>query len=178
MKKTSTIFLLILLILPLGINAAEQFKVGDQVPDFNLPYATKDTIVFEGIKNGDLMGSRYILAFYPADWSPGCTHEMCTFRDEFSDFSKLNVEILAISGDYVFSHHEWAKYHNLEFKLLSDHDGGFGKKLGVYNEKYSMFNRSVFVVGPDGRFEYIDYDYSLKDDRDFRSLQTFLTEKR
>ncbi len=164
--------------LPIGIRAADQFRVGDLVPNFDLPYATKDTIVFSGIKNEDLMGKRYVLAFYPADWSPGCTHEMCTFRDEFADFRDLNVEILPISGDYVFSHHEWAKHHNLNFRLLADHTRSFGNKMGVYIDDYGMFKRSVFVVGPDGRFEYIDYEYSLENDQDFRALRAFLMEKR
>ena len=178
MKKLLLIILFIMLIIPPGIKAQEKFKVGDPVPNFDLPYATKDTIVFTGIKNEDMKGSRYILAFYPADWSPGCTREICTFRDEFTDFRDMDVEILPISGDYVYSHHQWAKHHNLNFKLLADHTRSFGDKMGVYIDEYGMFKRSVFVVGPDGRFEYIDYEYSLNDDRDFRALRKFLKEQR
>jgi len=170
--------LFLLIVVPVGINAQEKFEVGDMLPDFDLPYATKDTIVFSGIKNEDLKGSRFVLAFYPADWSPGCTREMCTFRDEFADFRNLGVEILPISGDYVFSHHEWAKHHNLNFRLLADHTRSFGNKMGVYLDDYGMFKRSVFVVGPDGRFEYIDYEYSLENDDDYRALKRFLAKKR
>ncbi|MBI4418857.1 MAG: redoxin domain-containing protein, partial [Ignavibacteriales bacterium] len=61
------------------------------------------------------------MAFYPADWSPGCTKELCTFRDSLARLQEPNVEILAISGDYVWSHHAWAKHHEFPFKLLSDH---------------------------------------------------------
>ena len=38
-----------MLIIPPGIKAQEKFKVGDPVPNFDLPYATKDTIVFTTI---------------------------------------------------------------------------------------------------------------------------------
>ncbi len=104
------------------IAAQEQhYAVGDTVPDFNLPYATRDSIIIEGIGPEDLEGQRFLMAFYPAAWSPGCTNEMCTFRDAITEFEKLDIEVLPISGDYVFSHHEWAKHHNLPFKLVADH---------------------------------------------------------
>ncbi len=178
MKKTLILPALLILAAISSSSAGEIFKVGDTVPQFQLPYATKDTIDFDGIGSENLKGQRYVLAFYPADWSGGCTKEMCTFRDEFAGFEELGVEILAISGDYIFSHHEWAKHHDLKFKLLADQTREFGKAMDVYMDKYGMFQRSVFVVGPDGRFEYIDYDYSVADDKDFRALMDFLTEKR
>lgn len=174
MKKTIGFALFIIFILPIIAGAGDTLKVGDKLPDFKMPFATADSISFNGISNEDLMGQRFILAFYPAAWSSGCTGEMCTFRDNFTVFEELGVEILAISGDYVFSHHEWAKHHNLNFRLLADHTREYGKKMGVYMDQYGMFQRSVFVVGPDGVFEYIDYDYSLKDEADFNALMDFL----
>jgi len=173
--KTAVTILIIFILYPVGFSFG-QIKAGDEIPDFKLPYATKDTIVFEGIGNDDLLNSRYVIAFYPADWSGGCTQEMCTFRDDFTDFEKLNVEILPVSGDYVFSHHEWAKHHELPYKLLADHTREFGKEMGVYMDKYGMFQRSVFVVGPDGTIEYVDYEYSLKDASDYEALKAFLAQ--
>jgi peroxiredoxin len=96
-------------------------KVGDPAPDFALAYATKDTIIFSPLKLSNEIGKRNIvLAFYPADWSGGCTKEMCTIRDDFGNLEKLNAEVLPISGDYVYAHHEWAKSQHFQFKLLSD----------------------------------------------------------
>lgn len=167
---------MILLFVPLASLMAEpEFpEVGDTIPDFKLPYATADTIDFEGVSSKDLFGRRYVIATYPADWSGGCTKEMCTFRDRFSEFEELQVEVLPLSADLVFSHHEWAKHHNLQFKLLADHTREFGKVMGVYMNEYGMFRRSIFVVGPDGRFEYIDHEYSLADEKDFNALRDFL----
>jgi peroxiredoxin Q/BCP len=168
----------LIVLMAISISAEENvFKVGDSVPEFKLPYATQEEIDFEGIGSKDLLGKRYILAFYPADWSGGCTKEVCTFRDEFTDLKKFDAEILAISGDYVYSHREWAKHHNLPFKLLSDATRKFGEKLGVLNAEHGMFSRSVFVVGPEGKFEYIDYEYSVKNDEDFNSLKEALSAK-
>jgi len=174
MKTALPLLMLALLFTGLPAQAGELFEVGDKIPEFDLPYATRDTINMTGIKTEDLKGERYILAFYPADWSPGCTKELCAFRDAHTDLSGLGVEFLAVSGDYVFSHHAWAKHHNLNFKLLADHTRKYGKQMGVYLEEYGVMQRSVFVVGPDETFEYIDYDYSVADDTDFNALHDFL----
>jgi len=151
-----------------------QLKVGNPAPEFKLPYATKDTIVFEGISSEDFAGKWYLLAFYPADWSSGCTKEVCTFRDAISDFDNLNVTVLGVSVDSPFSHRQWAQHENLNFKLLSDQTHQFGKAMGVYNDTYGVFKRSVFVVGPDGTLKYIDYEYSVKDNQDFEALKEAL----
>jgi peroxiredoxin len=152
-------------------------KVGDPVPEFKLPYATKDTVVFVGIGSKDLLGKRYLLAFYPADWSGGCTKEMCTFRDQFKELEGLNIDIYGVSADLVFSHHEWAKNLGLPFKLLADQARQLGPAMGVYMADHGMMRRSVFVIGPDGKIQYADYNYSVKDDTDLNSLKAFLAKK-
>ena len=152
-------------------------KIGDPIPAFHLPYATKDTIVMDGIGSKELMGKRYLVAFYPADWSGGCTREMCTFRDEIKELEGLNIEVYPVSADLVYSHHEWAKNLNLPFKLLADQTRDFGKAAGVYMADRGMMRRSVFVVGPDGRIQYLKYDYSVKDDKDLNDLKAFLAKK-
>jgi peroxiredoxin Q/BCP len=147
------------------------------VPEFKLPYATKDTIVFNGISHEDLAGKSYVLAFYPADWSSGCTREVCTLRDAMTDFDELRVAVLGVSVDSPFSHFHWAQQENLNFKLLSDQTHNFGKAMGVYDDARGVFKRSVFVVGPDAKLKYINYNYSVKDDRDFEALKEALAAK-
>jgi len=172
--KTGLMFLLLIVLAFSFASAEQKFKAGDKLPEFDLPYATKDTIDFKGITSETLLGDWYLLAFYPADWSPGCTREMCTFRDEFSYFEMFNVEVFPISGDYVFSHFEWAKHHNLNFRLLADHTRKFGNKMGVYIDDYGMFQRSVFLIDPEGKLAYIDYEYSLADETDFNAMKEFI----
>lgn len=165
------------LMIVFGITYAQQgtsLKVGDQMPEFKLPYATMDTISSDGIGNNDMIGKRYLIATFPAAWSSGCTKEMCTFRDSFSDFAKLNIDILAVSGDYVFTQHEWAKFQKFNFKLLGDATREFGRKLAVYNDQNGFFKRAVFVVGPEGKIQYVNYNYSVANDKDYDALKAFL----
>jgi len=149
--------------------------VGAPAPDFALPYATKDSVAKTPLKLGDLIGSRAIvLAFYPADWSPGCTKELCTMRDNFAALSDLDADILAISGDYVWSHHEWAKLHSFPFRLLSDHAHTVAKKYASLNEKTLTNKRTVFVIDNSGKIAYADMAYSVADLKDFEELKAAL----
>lgn len=147
-------------------------KVGDKAVDFTLPYATKDTMNHEGLKLSSLFGKGpVILAFYPADWSSGCTKEMCSMRDNFSDLQKLEAQIIAISGDYVYSHHAWAQHHNLPFTLASDYSGKLARLYDSWNEEKNYCKRTVFLIDNSGKIAYRDLEYSVKDDADFLALK-------
>jgi peroxiredoxin len=168
--------LLIILATSTGFSqSGDSLKVGQLAPDFSLPYATKDSISRSPLKLSNAVGERNIvLAFYPADWSGGCTKEMCTMRDDFKDLEKLNVELLAISGDYVFAHHEWAKQQNFPFRLLSDHLHAVAKLYNSYNEKYGFNKRTVFVIDKQGKIAFEDLEYSVADNDDFARLKEAL----
>lgn len=154
-------------------------RVGDVAPDFVLPYATRDSVARDSLRLGALLGKgRVVLAFYPADWSGGCTKEVCTLRDNFAMLGALNAEIVGISGDYVFSHHEWAKHHDLPFRLASDHNHEVARRYASYNEPYGFNKRTVFVVDPAGRIAYLDLAYSTRDSVSFLKLQDALKKMR
>jgi peroxiredoxin len=150
-------------------------RVGDTAPDFSLPYATRDSVASNPLQLSSLVGKRNIvLAFYPADWSGGCTKEVCTLRDNFSMLGAVNADVIAISGDYIFSHYEWAKFHNLPFRLASDHDHAVAKKYGTYDAPSGYNHRTVFVIDRQGKLGYIDLKYSPRDSVSFEKLQLAL----
>ena len=151
-------------------------SIGQKAPDFALQYATKDSIFRTPIKLSEAIGRQnIILAFYPADWSGGCTKEVCTMRDDFGNLQKFNADVFAISGDYVWSHHEWAKHHNLPFKLLSDHGHQVAKDYASYNDKTLYNKRTVFIVDRNGIIAYMDLEYSVRDNEDFDRLKDALS---
>jgi len=151
--------------------SGEPLRVGDKAPDFTLPGATKDSLTGD-VKLSDLVGkSAIVLAFYPADWSGGCTKEMCTMRDNFGALSGLGATVFGISGDYVFSHREWAKYHNLQFSLLSDHSHQVAKTYTSYNPESGMNLRTVYVIDRQGKIAYIDLAYKAGESESFENLK-------
>jgi peroxiredoxin len=152
-------------------------KVGEAAPDFKLPYATKEKIFMRPDEQMTLAaqrGKNVILAFYPADWSGGCTTEVCTFRDTFMEFGKLNAVVLGISGDYAFSHHEWAKHHNLQFPLLSDHDHSVARAYDSYMEQYGMNKRTVYLIDKEGVVRYVNLAFKAGDKKDYDALRAEL----
>ena len=148
-------------------------RVGDVAPDFCLPYATRDSVFRDSLKLSALVAAKksVVLAFYPADWSGGCTKEVCTLRDNFAALGGLNADVVGLSGDYIFSHHEWANHHNLPFRLASDHDHAVAKRYGSFNSQYGYNKRTVFVVDGSGKIAYEDLTYSPRDSVSFMKLQ-------
>jgi len=147
-------------------------KVGEKAPDFELPIATKDTILFEGKKLSDFLGrGPVVLAFYPADWSGGCTKEVCTLRDSFSEFEKLGATVIGISGDYVFSHKEWAKHHSLPFWLASDHLGKVSLQFASYNPESGYSQRTVYVLDKNGLVRYKNLAFKAGSEEDYKTLK-------
>jgi peroxiredoxin len=157
------------------MSSEDPLAVGVSAPDFSLPYATKEEIVWDGITLSEIIGeSLIVLAFYPANWSGGCTRQLCLYRDNFSALSDLNATILAISGDYVYAHHEWAKQQDFPFKLLSDHLHEVGTLYDSYNPERGFNRRTVFVIDREGKIAYRDMNYSVADETDYNALKAAL----
>lgn len=158
---------------PAGEAAAPQ--PGDPAPAFSLPWASRDSIARVPLTL-DALRARgpVVLAFYPADWSGGCTAEVCMIRDHFGGLGALGAQVVGISGDYVFSHHEWAKHHGLPFPLASDHTHEVAKSYGSFNPASGYNRRTVFVVDRGGRIAYADLAYSARDTVSFGKLRAAL----
>lgn len=172
-RKIFGIFLMTIMLV--GSLAARNLSVGDEAPDFTLPYASPDTIDFDGVRLSDYQGKQnVILAFYPADWSPGCTTEMCNLRDNFTALSQLNAAILGISGDYVFSHKAWIEHHGIQFKLLSDHLHNVARMYQSYRPEMGMNKRTVYIIDKQGKIAYMNLNYTAGNQRDFQDLRSHL----
>jgi len=177
-RQMKTLLMALLIVAAATTVSADEpapLHVGDLAPAFALPYATRDSVARDTLTLAALAGKRnVVLAFYPADWSGGCTREVCTMRDNFAALGALNADVVGISGDYVFSHYEWAKFHNLPFRLASDHRHEIAKRYGSYNEANGYNRRTVYVVGAGGRIAYMDLAYSSRDSVSFGKLQEAL----
>ena len=128
--------------------------VGQPAPDFTLP----------GICDGErrdytlseYRGRKVVLAFYPGDDTPGCTRQMCSYRDDFSKFEESGAVLLGISPQDVDSHERWAAKRGFHFPLLADVDKEVIDRYDVRGGRLIAVKRSVFVVGPDGIVRYVD----------------------
>ena len=119
--------------------------VGTRAPEFTLPDQDgRDTSLTSLLNHGPL-----VLFFYPADFTPGCTREVCTFRDLHSDLLKGGLNLAGISPQGPESHRAFREKHGLPFKLLSDE----GKAVvGMYDANGPLglgVRRVTYLIEPD-----------------------------
>ena len=104
----------------------------------------------------DLLGTPYVLYFYPRDDTPGCTIEGKDFRDHHAEFGRRGVRVLGVSRDSLASHAKFQTKYELPFELVSDADEKLCQQFDVikdknmYGKKVRGIERSTFLVDSDG----------------------------
>lgn len=129
-------------------------KAGDVAPDFTLKDGNLKEVSLSAHK-----GKNVVLLFYPLDWSPVCTDEMCEVRDSYlKAFEELDAQVMGISVDSPFSHKAWAEAQKISFPLLSDFNKEVCKKYGACYEDLiglkGVAKRSAFVIDKNGKIVY------------------------
>lgn len=120
-------------------------KAGDLAPDFELLDSKGQTF-----KLYETLTARWVvLFFYPKDHTPGCTAEVCAFRDVYSEFEALGAEVRGISADAEPSHQRFSRNQQLPYPLLSDPDGQVARAFGIQKTLGLLPGRVTFVIAPD-----------------------------
>jgi thioredoxin-dependent peroxiredoxin len=147
-------------------------EVGAMAPDFTLPWADAAGPRAAPLKLSDLKGKVVVLAFYPGDRTSGCTIEMHKFRDEYDKIfgTGKDVVVLPISKDGIASHASWAKDDNFPFALVSDTAMTIADKYGSHRPGSSSANRTIFVIGKDGKIAYESIPFGALDEGGYTTL--------
>lgn len=120
-------------------------QAGDPAPDFTL--TDQDG---EPVSLSDYKGRWVVAYFYPADDTPGCTVEACSFRDAYEDFVDAGAEVIGISSQDEASKKKFADKHNLPFRLVADADSKIRKSYGVPKTFGLLPGRVTYVIDPEG----------------------------
>jgi thioredoxin-dependent peroxiredoxin len=135
----------------MGFRTRDRVAAGSLAPNFTLPSQSGKMVSLR-----DFLGKMpVILFFYPKDDTPGCTKEVCTFRDRFQEFSKLDAEVIGVSSDSVESHRSFATRHDLPFTLLSDEGGKVRKLYGASSTFGLVPGRVTYVLDEEGVVRHI-----------------------
>lgn len=133
-------------------------EVGDQAPQFELPGAAGGRIDTHTLEEYTRNDWAVVLVFYPFDFHPSCTTQMCLLRDAEGLSFAENTVILGISTDSAFSHRAFSDQHRIDFPLLSDSDGTVSEKYGVHVSEIQdhkiVAQSALFVVDPEGHIQY------------------------
>ena len=133
--------------------------LGEKVPSFTAK-TTHGVINFPD----DFKGKWVVLFSHPADFTPVCTTEFVAFQKRYEEFQKLNVQLIGLSIDQVFSHIKWVEWIKeklgveIKFPIIADDTGEIAKKYGmIHPGKGTNTVRSVFVIDPNGVLRAVLY---------------------
>jgi peroxiredoxin Q/BCP len=141
--------------LALGGNAvAEELKVGDKAPDFQLSASDGKTY-----KLSDYTGKQaVVLAWFPAAFTQGCTIECKSLAEHGADIRKYDVTYFMASVDPIEGekgNKAFAESQKADFPLLGDPSKKTAEAYGVLNQR-GVASRWTFYIGKDGKIAYID----------------------
>ena len=114
---------------------------GSALPLFQLPDQDGKLVDIRDFKEEVL-----IIFFYPKDFTPGCTKEVCNFRDNYEEINKAGAVIFGVSVDSPGSHKNFKEKYHLPFDLLSDAGNKVRKQFGVEGTFFNLFpGRATFI---------------------------------
>lgn len=122
-------------------------NIGSRLPEIKALDQNGEEIDFK-----NFIGKVTVIYFYPRDFTPGCTKEACSFRDNLSKFG--NVNIIGVSVQDVNSHKKFYLEYNLNFTLVADHDKNVSKTFGVLRPS-GLSERITFIFDKDGILRYV-----------------------
>lgn len=140
----------------LGQTRVMKLSIGESVPSFNL-FNEKEEVVSSEL----LLGSKYILFFYPKDDSPGCTKEACSIRDNFKALTKKGYKVFGVSPDKSKKHQKFIDKYEFQYSLLADVDKKMINDFGLWGPKKFMGRdiegvyRTTIIVNEDGVIDHI-----------------------
>ena len=125
---------------------ARPLPPGTPAPDFSLPDDSGRLITLSALR-----GAGVVLVFYPGDSTPGCTRQLCGFRDAWQQAGARGIQIYGVNPQGARSHARFRSQHNLPFPLLVDRGG---KVARLYHSGGLIVRRTVYRIGPDGTVRF------------------------
>ncbi len=128
-------------------------SVGQEAPDFTLRNENNEAVTLSALR-----GKPVVLVFYPLDFSPICTSEMCAIRDDYAAFQEKGALVFGISRDSSWTHKAFKEKEHLSHALLADMKGDAAKAYGCWNEALGIAERLTVVIDKDGIIRYVQHN--------------------
>ena len=155
--------------------------IGDKAPAFQA-LTTNGTIHFPE----DYEGKCVLFFSHPSDFTPVCTTEFMTMASMKEEFRDMNVELLGLSVDSLYSHIAWIrrieelewnglKNVKIDFPVIADLNTKVSTKYGMLQPNVSSTQavRAVFIIDPQGIIRSIVY-YPLTTGRNFQEIKRMI----
>jgi thioredoxin-dependent peroxiredoxin len=117
-------------------------KIDERAPEFTLPdHSGADRSLTDLLGGGAI-----ILYFYPADFTPGCTKEACSFREFHGELQRVGLRVVGVSPQNPATHARFREKYRLPFVLLSDEDKAVIKMYDVNGPMNIGVRRTTYLV--------------------------------
>ncbi len=151
-----------------------KLKKTHKAPLFSLFNTEKNEVKLE-----DFQGKNVLILFFPLAFTGVCTQELCQIRDEKADYEALDVEILGISTDSLFSLEKFKAEQAYNFTLLSDYNKEVSQSYGALYEEFAfgmkgVSKRSAFLIDKLGVIQYAEVLENPQDLPNFIEIKTVL----
>lgn len=148
--------------------------IGQAAPDFSLFDSSKNKVTLS-----ELRGKNILLMFFPQSFTGVCTQQVCTARDNMSQYEKANATVLGISVDSVFTLAKFKETEQLNFTLLSDFNKDVSRAYGSLYEEWildmkGVAKRAAFVIDANGIVQYAEVLENPGNLPDFQKIQEVL----
>ncbi|MFX0012985.1 MAG: redoxin domain-containing protein [Promethearchaeota archaeon] len=144
------------------IQGTSKLHIGDKAPDFTLP--AQDG---KKIRLSDYRGKKNVmLAFYPQDFTPVCSHQLPSYSNQINKFDELNTQVLAIGVASIPVHIAWIdSLGGLNYPLLADWVpyAEVSKKYDAFIPRIGFGKRAIFIIDKKGIIRYIDIPHELNE---------------
>ena len=115
---------------------------GTPAPEFSLADDHGDKVTLSALR-----GKNVVLVFYPGDNTPGCTKQLCEFRDDWEEAKKRGVVVFGVNPQDTASHVRFRDKYHFPFPLLVDR----GQQVARLYQANGLFvKRTVYLIGPEG----------------------------
>lgn len=132
---------------------------GQTAPDFIAPAASGSAAEMVELFDEVERSEAAVLLFYPADFVPACTAELCAVRDA-GWAGTPGLTVLGIGGDSLFAHAAYADQYDLGFRLVSDFHGGIADNYGLLADDWEghreIPRRATVVLDGDWKIRFVD----------------------
>ncbi|HJT87441.1 MAG TPA: peroxiredoxin [Bryobacteraceae bacterium] len=119
---------------------------GAVAPEFSLPDDSGGMVSLSGLR-----GHNIVLVFYPGDDTPGCTRQLCAFRDAWTAAREHDVRLFGVNPQGAGKHGRFRRKFQFPFPLLVDK----GQKVAaLYHANGIIVKRTVYLIGRDGRIRF------------------------
>jgi len=136
-------------------------RILEQAPDFQ----AKSTHGIIQLSDYTAKGKYVLLFSHPSDFTPVCTTEFIEFARRSDDFERLNVQLIGVSIDSIYSHIAWVRDIErnagveVKFPVVADLDQKVSQAYGLVHEAASdtATVRAVFAIDPKQNIRAIVY---------------------